>query len=44
LKVKVWAIADFPNGVAEEIESNFAPISEGSVSIVAASAVLATSE
>lgn len=44
LKVKVWAISDFPSGTAEEIESNFAPITEGSVSIVAASAVLATGD
>ena len=44
LNVKVWAIGDFPNGTAEEIESNFAPILEGGVEIVAASAVLAASE
>lgn len=43
LKVKVWAISDFPSGAAEEIESNFAPIVE-TVSIVAASAVLSTTD
>lgn len=44
LKVKVWAISDFPSGTAEEIEGNFAPITEESVSIVAASAVLAAGD